>query len=184
MTSGIFISTTMSDTKPAKTRKKAAPAEAGSPVPRGRPSTFSQAIAHEICERLADGESLRSICQDDHMPGRRTVLDWLDDDANAHFRAKYARAREAQADLLAEEIVQIADTPQMGTKSVSKASGVEISEGDMIEHRRLQVLARQWYAAKLAPKKYGDKITQELTGPGGGPVEFTGITRRIVKANE
>ena len=162
----------MSDTKPKTPRKKAETTEAAPPpAQRGRPSTFSQEVADQICERLADGESLRSICQDDNMPGRRTVLDWLDDDANAHFRAKYARAREAQADLLAEEIVQIADTPQIGTKSISKASGIEISEGDMIEHRRLQVLARQWYAAKLAPKKYGDKITQELTGANGGAIQ-------------
>jgi plasmid stabilization system protein ParE len=158
----------MSDKKPAKPRK--VPAEAVSPVKTGRPSKFTEEVAYAICARLADGESLRSICQDDDMPGRRTVLDWLDDDANASFRAKYARAREAQADLLAEEIVQIADTPQMGTKSVSKVSGIEISEGDMIEHRRLQVDARKWYAAKLAPKKYGDKITNELTGADGAPL--------------
>ena len=159
----------MSDKKPAKSRK--VPAEAVSPAKPGRPSKFTEEVACAICARLADGESLRSICQDDDMPGRRTVLDWLDDDANASFRAKYARAREAQADLLAEEIVQIADTPQMGSKSVSKASGIEISEGDMIEHRRLQVDARKWYAAKLAPKKYGDKITQEVTGANGGPIK-------------
>lgn len=136
-----------------------------------RPSTFNQKIADEICERLADGESLRKICLDERMPGRRTVLDWLDDDAHLNFRAKYARAREAQADLLAEEIVQIADTPQIGTKSVSKATGTEITEGDMIEHRRLQVLARQWYAAKLAPKKYGDKVDLNHGGQDGNPIK-------------
>lgn len=158
----------MSDDTKKPTRKKAAPAEA---KPPGRPSTFTPEIASEICARLADGESLRKICQDEHMPGRRTVLEWLDDDAKASFRAKYARAREAQADLLAEEIVQIADTPQMGIRSVSKATGLEITEADMIEHRRLQVLARQWYASKLAPKKYGDKVQQELTGADGGPIK-------------
>jgi hypothetical protein len=158
----------MSEPKPTKERKTAPKAGAR---PLGRPSTFTQEVADEICHRIADGESLRSICQDEHMPGRRTVLDWLDDDTNTSFRAKYARAREAQADFLAEEIVQIADTPQIGSKSVSKATGIEITEADMIEHRRLQVLARQWYAAKLAPKKYGDKIAQEVSGPGGGPIK-------------
>ena len=167
----------MSDKKPAKTRKTAAPGEVKS---FGRPGKFSQELADIICARLADGESLRTICQDEKMPGRRTVLDWLDDDANQTFRAKYARAREAQADFLAEEIVQIADTPQMGIRSVSKASGTEITKADMIEHRRLQVLARQWYAAKLAPKKYGDKI--QHTGDGGGPIQQN--TNVVVTAEE
>lgn len=137
----------------------------------GRPSIYSDAIADDICGRIADGESLRSICGDAYMPSRRTVLHWLDDDAHADFCAKYARARELQADLLAAEIVEIADTPEIGTKSVLKPTGTEITEGDMVEHRRLRILARQWYAAKLAPKKYGDKIQQEVTGPNGGPIK-------------
>lgn len=154
----------MSDKKPAKTRKPAAPAEARSP---GRPSSYTEEIGDLICERIADGESLRTICASDNMPSRRTILNWLV--ADASFCAKYAHAREAQADLLAEEIVHIADTPQIGTRSVSKPSGLEITEADMVEHRRLQVLARQWYASKLAPKKYGDKV--QHTGDGGGPIQ-------------
>jgi hypothetical protein len=124
----------------------------------GRHSTYSQKVADTICLRLADGESLRTICADESMPSRSTVLEWLADESKADFRAKYACAREAQADLLAEEIVQIADTPRIGVKTTTKASGVETTEGDMVEHRRLQILARQWYASKLAPKKYGDKV--------------------------
>jgi hypothetical protein len=60
---------------------------------RGRPSLYSPEIAEEICERLASGESMRRICQDEHMPGRRTVEGWMD--ADPDFRAKCARAREA-----------------------------------------------------------------------------------------
>ena len=137
----------------------------------GRPSIYSDRIADEICARIADGESLRTICLDDNMPARRTVLYWLDDKLHEDFCTKYARARELQADLFAAEIIEIADTPETGTKSVSKPTGVEITEGDMVEHRRLRILARQWYAAKLAPKKYGDKSTQEVTGKDGAPIE-------------
>lgn len=85
---------------------------------------------------------------------------WLD--GQQEFRAQYARARDVGLDFLAEEILRIADTPQIGTKSVSKATGLEITEGDMIDHRRLQVEARKWYLSKLAPKRYGDKL--ELAG--------------------
>jgi hypothetical protein len=143
----------------------------------GRRSSFKPEICAEICERLAAGESLRSICTDDHMPGRQTVLDWLADDTYADFRTKYARAREAQADFHAEEILRIADTPVIGIKTTSKEWGEEVTEADMIEHRKLQVLARQWYVAKLAPKKYGEKSSMELTGADGGPVQFSDTER-------
>ena len=139
------------------------------PARRGRPSSYSEAVADEICARLAGGASLVTICKDEAMPGRRTVLDWLDDDKHDSFRTKYARARDAQADLLAAQIVDIADTPLMGVKTKTNDRGeVETTEGDMIEHRRLQVDARKWYASKLAPKKYGDR--QEITGKDGAPL--------------
>ena len=126
----------------------------------GRPSEFTQETADAICERLALGESLRSVCKDAEMPGQSTVFRWLA--ANTDFREQYARARDLQADTIFDQILDIADTPQIGVKTTTKASGVETTEGDMIEHRRLQIDARKWMAGKLAPKKYGDKI--EHTG--------------------
>ncbi|PXW28246.1 hypothetical protein SAMN05192542_104138 [Paraburkholderia caballeronis] len=108
------------------------------------------------------------------MPGRQTVLGWLADKDNEGFRTRYAYAREAQADLYAEECIEIADTPVLGTKTVSREWGEEVTEADMIEHRRLQVLTRQWYASKLAPKKYGDKLQADLNHSG---------TVQVVKLN-
>lgn len=139
----------------------------------GRPSTFSQKVADEICDRIATGESLRGICNEDGMPAQSTVFKWLG--THKAFSEQYARAREAQADALADEILHIADTPVMGQKTVSKATGVEISEGDMIEHRRLQVDARKWLAGKLAPKKYSEKLMNVHTGEDGGPVQIEHI---------
>lgn len=163
----------MSDTKPAKSRKKAESAEAGSPpappAKPGRPSSFTQEVGDRICELMANGDSLRDICSLDNMPNRSTVARWLA--ANAQFRDQYAHACEMRQEELFDQIIDIADTPQIGTKSVSKASGIEISEGDMIEHRRLQVEARKWALGKMAPKKYGDKQTTELTGADGGPIQ-------------
>lgn len=140
----------------------------------GRPSSFTQRVADEICERIATGESLRGICLDEAMPAQSTVFKWLSD--NKAFSEQYARAREAQADALADEILHIADTPVMGQKTVSKATGIEISEGDMIEHRRLQVDARKWLAGKLAPKKYSEKLMNVHTGEDGGPVQIEHTT--------
>lgn len=140
----------------------------------GRPSSFTQEIADRICERIAGGESLVSICLDEDMPARSTAFRWLSQ--NEAFQDIYARAREAQADALADDIVHIADTPRLGTKTVTKETGVEVTEGDMIEHRRLQVDARKWMAAKLAPRKYGEKIQQQVTGADGGPLQVISTT--------
>lgn len=129
----------------------------------GRPSTFTAELAAKICEQLAAGLSLRAICREDGMPPEATVRLWVVDDVSG-FAAQYARARDIGLDAMAEELVAIADTPQIGTKSVSKVTGLEVTEGDMVEHRRLQVDARKWYLSKLAPKKYGDKQQIEHSG--------------------
>jgi hypothetical protein len=133
----------------------------------GRPSSFTQEIADTICERLADGESLRSICSGENMPNRATVFRWLA--GSTLFSDQYARARDAQADAFADDIVAIADECRKGVKIVTKANGdVETTEIDMIERARLQVDARKWIASKLKPKKYGDKL--ELAGDKESPL--------------
>lgn len=140
--------------KPPKPSPKKAPAP---------PVRYSAALAERICERLAGGESLRGICSDAGMPPAHSVLRWARDDKEG-FSEQYARAREIGYTLLADEIISIADTPQIGTKSVSKATGMEITEGDMIEHRRLQVDTRKWMLSKMLPKVYGDKQQVEHSG--------------------
>lgn len=138
--------------------------------PVGRPSSYTEALGDSVCEHIAGGKSLVSWCNPEGRPSYTSVMRWLQ--ANEPFRDKYARARDAQADFLAEEIVSIADTPLKGVKTKTNEKGeVETTEGDMIEHRRLQVDARKWYASKLAPKKYGDKT--ETTHKGSVGVNLT-----------
>lgn len=110
----------------------------------GRPTDYCSKTADDICERLCEGESLRSICLPDDMPARSVVFRWLG--KHQEFADQYARAREEQAESLADEIVYIADNCE------DAAIG------------RLQVDARKWVSSKLKPKKYGDKITTEITG--------------------
>lgn len=146
----------------------------------GRPSEFTQDIADAICERIADGESLRRICSGDGMPNKSTVFRWLME--REEFATKYARAREFQADGMADELTDIADTPLLGVKKKTNEKGeVETTEGDMIEHRKLQISTRQWIAEKLKPKKYGQFKAVELTGADGGPVviQATATDERI-----
>lgn len=105
-----------------------------------KPREFDQGIADEICDRLIEGESLRKIAKDDHMPAASTIFKWLA--SNEEFAEQYARAKEAQADAMADEIVDIADG----------------DNGADPQRDRLRVDARKWVAAKLKPKKYGDKL--------------------------
>jgi hypothetical protein len=122
--------------------------------PIGRPSTYTAAKADAICTHIAHGKSLVSWCKEKGRPNYVTVMRWLD--AHEEFRNNYARAREAQADYLAEEIVNISDDGLNDTYTDDK--GNVLTNQDVIGRSRLRVDSRKWYASKLAPKKYGDKL--------------------------
>ena len=132
------------------------------------PREYDPETGDAICERLIEGESLRSICRDPAMPATSTVCKWL---ANTPaFAEQYTRAREAQADTLADEIVDIADDGRRDYTN-DPETGREIVDHDHIARSRLRVDARKWVASKLKPKKYGDSTRLEHSGPGGGPMK-------------
>lgn len=140
-----------------------------------RPSDYTEQLAADICARLATGEPLVKICRDERMPGTSTVYRWLAD--NEKFRDMYARAREDQADTLADEIIDIADEdPATVFDEKHGMGGEEVDvlrvDSAAIQHQRLRVDARKWIAAKLKPRKYGDMIRQEVTGAEGKPLEL------------
>lgn len=120
----------------------------------GRPSEYNQQVAEAICERIALGESLRSICRDDAMPAQSTVFKWLTQ--QTAFAEQYTRARETQADAMVDEMLDIAD------RAVSN---------EEVQAARLRIDARKWVAVKLRPKKYGERVMTELTGRDGGPIQ-------------
>ena len=130
------------------------------PIPKkpkkGRPSLYTEALAAKICQRLAEGESLRAICADKAMPSISTVMGWLFDGNHGDFPEQYARAREAQAEIRADEIVDIADDAS-GDFTADK-DGKVVANSEHIQRSRLRVDARKWIAAKLLPKRYGDKL--------------------------
>jgi hypothetical protein len=127
----------------------------------GRHRLYTPELGEEICRRLAEGESLRSICNDENMPSKTTILTWAGS-PNHPLCDQYARAREIGYQLLADEIIEIADTPKLGVETKTKEDGSqETTEGDMLGHRKLQIDSRKWMLSKMLPKIYGDKITQE-----------------------
>lgn len=139
----------------------------------GRPSDFTQELADTICGRLAEGESLRAICETEGLPNKSTVFRWLA--SRTDFRDQYARARELQAETLVDEIIEISDDARndyMANLGEGEETLAYRLNGEHVQRSRLRVDSRKWFASKVAAKKYGDRVTQELSGPDGGPMEI------------
>jgi hypothetical protein len=118
------------------------------------PRTIDRPVAvAEICDEIAAGASLRAACSKQGRPTMTTFLRWVIEDGA--ICEQYAHAREAQASFYADEMVEIVDT--------------EIDPA----RARVRMDARKWVASKLAPKKYGDRVTQEHVGGDGGPLVVT-----------
>lgn len=107
-----------------------------------RPSKYSDELVTEICEKIADGKSLRAICREEGMPDITTIMDWLN--KKPEFSQQYAHAREMQADGLFDQALDIL------TENYSDNVGVQSA--------KVKFDVIKWTAGKLAPKKYGDKI--------------------------
>jgi hypothetical protein len=125
----------------------------------GRPSDYSEDLVDRICAQIAEGMSLRSICLADEMPDKATVFRWLR--VHEVFRDQYARAREAAADALVEEITDIADDGTNDWMELHDKDGTAIGwreNGEALGRSKLRVDARKWLASKLKPKKYGEKL--------------------------
>ncbi len=156
-------------------------AKKAAPKPHGRPSTFTAELAAEICNRLSKGEPLAQICRDEHMPAARTVSDWKA--ARPDFSADFARARDDGFDAIALDCLEIADDTSRDTKLVGE-EGREVADSEWIARSKLRVDTRLKLLAKWDPKRYGDKLTTEHTGPGGGPVEITRVERVVVNPSD
>ena len=138
----------------------------------GRPSVRTAEIENAMLEWVAEGRTLRDFCRQENTPAWRTIYDWLDSDAE--FSARFARARSLGHDAIAEEALEIANTPMEGTITTEDEDGTSVRREDMLGHRKLQVETRLKLLAKWSPKKYGDKL--ELAGDAQSP-----LTVAIVK---
>ena len=155
------------------------------PKSAGRPSSFTQEIADAMLARLSVGESLRSICEEDGFPSKVTVLHWLS--ANIEFRTQYSHAKELAAEAIAEELFEISDDGRNDWMQRLAFKGALPSWepcGEHINRSRLRVDTRKWYLSKIMPKKYGDKVQQEVSGPDGGAVPINLVRVEFVKPKE
>jgi len=125
---------------------------------RGRPTIYSPELAEAICDRLATGDSLVTICADPAMPGLRTVMRWAAE--NHDFGTEYVRAREAQAEVMDDKILDAA----------AEANGDP-------QAARVKIEAYKWRAAKLAPKRYGDSTTLKHADADGEKIPMDEVAK-------
>ncbi len=128
---------------------------------------YSEELANAICERLAGGESLNSICRAHEMPAESTVRLWEKQDLDG-FAAKYAQARATGYERMADELIEIADDGQNDwmERNAQDNKGWEVN-GEHVQRSRLRIDARKWMLSKMLPKVYGDKQTNVLENPDG-----------------
>ncbi|EED0293263.1 terminase small subunit-like protein [Escherichia coli] len=133
----------MARTKKAKADKEPAAKKTG------RPHGYTEEKALEICELVADGQSINKISKLPGMPNRSTILKWFRD--VPEFSTMYARAKEIGFEVLADEIIDLADAEVNTDK-------------DQLRRHQLMIDTRKWLLAKLQPRKYGERVTQEIVG--------------------
>lgn len=130
---------------------------------QGRPSIFTKELADTICARLANGESLRTICYEKDMPDHSTVISWTL--SNELFYNQYARAREIQAEVMFDEILEISDDGSNDLMTITKGNVSYNTEDREVTNRsKLRVDSRKWYLSKVLPKKFGDKVDVTSAG--------------------
>lgn len=133
---------------------------------------FTQELFDEICAYLATGESLRTVCKRERMPDKSNVFRWLND--KPELRDQYARAKSDGCTALAEELFDIADEtpPKKDDGSI---------DGGYITYAKHRTDVRKWYLSKIAPKIYGDKITQDHVSS-DGTMSPKSVDPELVKA--
>lgn len=125
----------------------------------GRPSLYSDELCDKLCLRLISGESLRTICKDEHFPTFQTICNWLL--INQSFFEQYARARAMQSEIMADEILAIADDSSKDTLHTFNG-GIENTE--WTNRSKLRVDARLKLMAILNPKRFGNKVDVTTKG--------------------
>ena len=171
----------------------------GIPRPTTRKYDHAAVCAH-VCAELQNGRSLENICTTDpDMPTVAGFLKWVRSDPNGVGK-DYAHAREIGYLMLADEIVALSDkTHEWVTVQELNPDGEPMFDlqgepllkqmlmplnSDVIAHTRVQIDTRKWILSKMLPKIYGDKVTQEHTGAGGGPIALTAVDLKNLSDDE
>lgn len=129
-----------------------------------RPTDYTKELGDQICARIAEDEGVAAICRDESMPSRTTIYAWLR--TQEEFANNYAHARLDQGHTAADEMREVRRKVADGTLDPAAA--------------RVIADALKWEAGRRNPKAYGDKAAVELSGPNGGAIPISAITRTVV----
>jgi hypothetical protein len=126
------------------------------PAKMGRPTKYSEELATRFCEEIVKGRSINELCASNEFPSDCTIYRWFHE--HADFRDKYSRARELQADILADEVIPIVN----GERPVlNKLQGVEVPNLDSavrVSRDTLRAKYFAWKAGRMSPRKWGDEV--------------------------
>jgi len=118
-----------------------------------------------ICKEIESGKSLREVLRDnDNMPSTQTLYKWIDSESDKS--KQYARACELRADIIFDEMIEIADDGRNDfmTKDIGDGIEVQVLNSEHIQRSRLRIDARKWILSKMNPKKFGDKTDITTNG--------------------
>jgi len=122
---------------------------------------FTIELFDSICEEIATTDKgLATICKSKDV-STTAFYNWINEDEL--LVDKYARARELQAELLADQIIELSSRDRICEETTIYDDGkgneqVTTRRVDNHNRTRLEIDARKWKASKLAPKKFGEKL--------------------------
>ncbi len=143
---------------------------------------YTSELGTKICLLISEGYSLRAIAKVSGMPCKATIMNWCI--SQPDFLDQYTRAKEQQAEAFNEDLIEIADdgaNDWMEKFDKDGQSAGWVLNGEHVQRSKLRIEARKWLMGKMKPKKYGDKITSEITGANGGPIEYTDAKAALLR---
>ncbi len=159
----------------------------GNRIPTTRPQQYTKVVGDEVLERIGEGETIREISMDLEMPSQTTIWHWTQGTKGApsSWRNDYARARQKQADSFVAATIAIADCvdetahlaavaalnnlPEDATNT-EKRRAFFYAKKRSLEAAKLQIDTRRWVASRMAPNRWGDKVTIEHVGDENRPI--------------
>ena len=141
---------------------------------------YSREVAHAICDMIATGKTLDSICDMDGMPAASTLRSWVMDDIDG-LGAVSARAYEMGCHAIAGQALAIADDGRNDWMRDNDPDneGYRLN-GEHVQRSKLRIETRMRLIGKWLPKVYGERTHQMVSAPDGGPVQITEIKRTII----
>ena len=136
--------------------------------PNGRPTIFTEKLAAKICQRIADGESIRAICSDADMPSTTAIFRWIANGKYDGFRQLYESSMQIRLETLGDGLIELADAP-------IERNAAGAIDSAAVQMRRLQIETRRWILSKLLPRKYGDRMGLDHQGEGFNLTVVTGV---------